>query len=228
MIYDTSSKWTALNTADTVNQGVARSRYNPDQSESDQPIYESNELKVPQEMSLNIGSSVLMGEKWEDNMCLKQAKKDRTLASGKICVRHQPFLKVNSIIGTFEADGILGLGPSPDENDQTSFINNLYYQGIILLRRVGLNFEDPTDDNSVSQITFGFFDYNQVQYGEDGLNYYKNIGEDHWAILMDDVRYDHQDIQSTVGGKVAIIDSSNKTIQIPASEFKTLKEYMKT
>ena len=44
---------------------------------------------------------------------------------------------------------------------------------------------------------------------------------------MDDVQYDNQDIQGTVGGKLALIDSGNTSIQLPASEFDQLKAFMK-
>ena len=43
---------------------------------------------------------------------------------------------------------------------------------------------------------------------------------------MDDVSYDSKDIQGAVGGKVALIDSGNTSIQLPNSEFEQLKQFM--
>ena len=43
---------------------------------------------------------------------------------------------------------------------------------------------------------------------------------------MDDVQYNNQDIQGTVGGKLALIDSGNTSIQLPASEFEQLKSFL--
>ena len=77
---------------------------------------------------------------------------------------------------------------------------------------VGLNFEDPNDRNSVSTVTFGYIDFNEVQGGEDGLNYYTNIGVDHWAVMMDDVQYNKMGLDSSAGGRMAIIDSGNTSI----------------
>ena len=52
-----------------------------------------------------------------------------------------------------------------------------------------MNFEDPSDKTSVSTMTFGEFDFTQVEAGEKGLNYYNNIGTDNWAVMMDDLKY---------------------------------------
>lgn len=134
-----------------------------------------------------------------------------------------PFLAVDEITGEFEANGILGLGPS---NDKRSYVNQLYYQGQIDEQVVGLNFENPEDKSSASTVTFGYLDYTQVFGGEDGLNWYENIGVDHWAVLMSDVLYGEKDIQGSVGGKMALIDSGNRSIQMPDSEFKQLKRLM--
>ena len=91
---------------------------------------------------------------------------------------------------------------------------------------MGLNFEDPNDKNLVSTVSFGYIDYNQIEGGEDGFQYYNNIGLNYWAVLMDDVQYDKQGLGMNTGGKMAIIDSGNTSIQIPASQFEELKTIM--
>jgi len=77
---------------------------------------------------------------------------------------------------------------------------------------VGLNYEDPKDQDSVSIVTFGYLDYTQVHGGVEGLNWYQNKGIDEWALVMEDVHYDGEEIQSPLGGKMAIIDSGNTSI----------------
>jgi len=61
-------------------------------------------------------------------------------------------------------------------------------------------------------LTFGYIDDNEIQGGEDGMSYYTNIGVDHWAFMMDDVQYNHMGLQSSSGGRMAIIDSGNTSI----------------
>lgn len=58
--------------------------------------------------------------------------------------------------------------------------------------KVGLNYENPNDKSAVSTITFGDWDMNQVEGGEDGLNYYNNTATDMWAVELEDLRYDEK------------------------------------
>jgi len=51
---------------------------------------------------------------------------------------------------------MIGLGPNGHE---LSYVNQLFDQGQIESKKVGLNFENPEDTNSVSTITFGYYDY---------------------------------------------------------------------
>jgi len=45
-------------------------------------------------------------------MCLKQARNDRTDDTGSFCVGEMEFLVAESLIGDFEANGVLGLAPT--------------------------------------------------------------------------------------------------------------------
>jgi hypothetical protein len=76
---------------------------------------------------------------------------------------------------------------------------------------VGLNYENPADKSSLSTVTFGNWDFDQVHGGEEGLNFYPNAATNHWAVMMDDLSYGSNDIQS-IGGKIALIDSGNTSI----------------
>lgn len=67
-----------------------------------------------------------------------------------------PFLLVDSVIGNFDANGVIGLAPT---NDRRSYIHQLYAQGQVNDMKVGLNFENPLDTDSVSTITFGEWDF---------------------------------------------------------------------
>jgi hypothetical protein len=53
-------------------------------------------------------------------MCLHQTTNDRSDSTGHMCVRNMPFTLVTQIIGTFEANGIIGLGPNGHE---LSYVN---------------------------------------------------------------------------------------------------------
>lgn len=118
---------------------------------------------------------------------------------------------------------MFGLAPT---NDDRAYINQLWNQGQVADLKVGLNFENPEDKDQVSTVTFGYWDYSEVFGGEEGLNWYPNTAKTHWGVLMDDVSYNNQDIQGSVGGKLALIDSGNTSIQIPHSEFEQLKSLM--
>ena len=48
--------------------------------------------------------------------------------------------------------------------------------------KVGLNYENPKNDDRVSTITFGYFDLGHVEKGQAGLVGFKNIGTDNWSI----------------------------------------------
>jgi len=53
-----------------------------------------------------------------------------------------PFVSVTTINGAFPANGIIGLAPNLQEK---SYVEQLYQQGQISDKIVGLNFEDPND-----------------------------------------------------------------------------------
>ena len=46
------------------------------------------------------------------------------------------------------------------------------------------------------------------------MNYYSNLGRDHWGLMMDDFMYNEIDMTEGQGPKVAIIDSANITLQL--------------
>jgi hypothetical protein len=58
-------------------------------------------------------------------MCLYQTSNNRDDSSGKMCVTQMPFISVQSLIGNFEANGIIGLAPN---NHERSYINQLFNQ----------------------------------------------------------------------------------------------------
>lgn len=79
---------------------------------------------------------------------------------------------------------------------------------------MGLNYEDPTDRGSVSTISFGYIDYNQVKEGAQGLNWYTNVGQEIWALELQDFQYNNLKLanQNTPFSFAAVIDSGNMTI----------------
>jgi hypothetical protein len=63
-----------------------------------------------------------------------------------------------------------------------------------------------------SKINFGHIDFSEVVGGEHGMNYYSNLGRDHWGLMMDDFMYNGIDMTAGQGPKVAVIDSANITL----------------
>jgi len=118
------------------------------------------------------------------------------------------FLAAKRVQGSFDLNGFVGLGPQKSGDDQ-SFVAGLFNQKQIDSMKVGLNYENNLDKDRASTITFGFYDLNNVKNGEEGLNWYLNVGADSWAVWLDDIKLDGKDIQTRPGAKVAHIDSAN-------------------
>ena len=225
MIFDTTTPWTTVNTNGIATAQLV-SNYDLEESTSAKPIKgaTNNAADDLNDTFLKHGTVGFTGNEYRDKMCLYQTRNDRTDASGRMCVRGQKFLAVNDIEGDFEANGIIGLAPV---NDDRNYIRSLFFQGQILEQRIGLNIEDPNDVRQISTITVGYFDYDQIIGGEDGFNYYANLGLQVWAILMQNVKYDHFGLTENSLGRMAILDTGNTSIQIPNSEFEVLKKKMK-
>lgn len=118
----------------------------------------------------------------------------------------------------------MGLAPNFKSK---SYVENLFSQGQISDKIVGLNYEDPNDQNSVSTVSFGYYDFNQIMYGEQGLSYFDNIGLNVWALILKDMKFKGQSLQTgNQGERMAVIDSANTTIQIPTSQFQKFKEIL--
>ena len=88
----------------------------------------------------------------------------------------------------------------------------------------------------MSTITFGDWDLNQVDGGEEGLNYYNNSAEGMWAVELEDLRYDEKkmklgtvyyEIWDDNEPRIAYIDSGNTSIQIPKTQFENFKKEIK-
>lgn len=59
------------------------------------------------------------------------------------------------------------------------------------------------------------------------MNWYQNLGQDSWMVMLDDLMYDGKDLQTNnKGAKKAHIDSGSMFIQIPVSEFNILKKML--
>lgn len=176
MIFDTTTDRVLINDIDVKNAELI-SIYNATSSTTAKATDKSN---LANRVKVDFGSYLLEGQLYSDNMCLSQNRDERTDATGKICVRGMPFVLVDNINGDFGANGVFGLAPG---SDATSYLENLFNQGQIKERVIGMNFENPDDKNSVSSITFGYIDYNEIEGGESGLNYYENTGgKNKWSL----------------------------------------------
>lgn len=58
----------------------------------------------------------------------------------------------------------------------------------------------------------GYIDFDEIVDGEDGANYYSNLGGDYWGLMIDDFMYADQDMTDNQQAKIAFIDSANTTI----------------
>ena len=76
-------------------------------------------------------------------------------------------------------------------------------------------------------ISLGAVDFNEVEGGQDGLNYYTNLAVGKWGLLMDDFMYSGIDMTGDHFAKIALIDSGNFSIQIPATMFDNVMKEMK-
>lgn len=66
--------------------------------------------------------------------------------------------------------------------------------------------------DKISIITFGYFASSHIQGGEEGLNWYPNLGTDSWMVMLDDLMFNGQDLQTRPGAKKAHIDSAGMYI----------------
>lgn len=76
--------------------------------------------------------------------------------TGKLCVSKLDILAVNTIVGKFNSNGVLGLAPG---GYAVSVIQRLFATEKIDEMKVGINYEDPKDLDSISTISFGHYDY---------------------------------------------------------------------
>ena len=158
-------------------------------------------------------------------MCLKQVGLEPNRV-GQVCVESQIFLGVDNINGQFDVQGFIGLGPQ-EMSDHTSYVYNLFNQRVIERIVVGLNYENEIYTDKVSTITFGYYDWEHIEGGDQALNWYQNLGTDSWMVMMDDLMYDGTDLQTgDKGAKNAHIDSASMYIQVPQSEFNVLKNLL--
>lgn len=156
-------------------------------------------------------------------MCLYQVQNDRTTETGKLCVKDLEFVDVTDVIGDFSANGILGLAPSHSEK---SIVTQLMRQKKISQEVVGLNFEDPSNTREISKVSFGAIDTNEIVGGEQGLRYYSNVAMGKWGLLITNINYDSCKV-SDFSAQIAMIDSGNTSIQLPATIYDKVVDGMK-
>jgi len=96
---------------------------------------------------------------------------------------------VDKVQGDYQAQGFVGLGPE-GLVEGLSLPLSLFYDKKMIGMKVGLNYENPINDDRVSTITFGYFDLGHVEKGQAGLVGFKNIGTDNWSIQLMKIKYD--------------------------------------
>ena len=122
------------------------------------------------------------------------------------------------------ANGVMGFAPTTHFSQ--SFIWHLKRAGEIDKAILGLNFEDPSEHAHKSEVHFGSFNVDEIDGGEEGVNYYSNLGNGKWGLLMDDFLYNGEDMTGNHMAHIALIDSGNSSIQLPATVFNNVKAKM--
>ena len=110
-----------------------------------------------------------------------------------MCTAHELFVAVDTVDGEFDFQGFVGLGPQKPA-ESLSLPISLYNQNQITAPRVGLNYENPIYKDKISTMTFGYFDWNHVHGGSDGLHWFVNKGEDNWSIMLSGIQYNGVDL----------------------------------
>jgi len=92
----------------------------------------------------------------------------------RLCVNEMPFIYAPIVADENTYQGMLGLARG--SKNSINYVKLLYMQGIISKPIVSLNFEDPMDKHQISQVGFGEILYDEIEYGENGINVYSNLG----------------------------------------------------
>ena len=89
---------------------------------------------------------------------------------------------------------------------------------------MGINFYNPNDRGKIPNISWGYLNFN----GDlKDLSWFENVGRSKgWAIEIEEVKYDKQNIQGS-GTKTAYIDTGSHAIQLPKAEFDELLKNLK-
>ena len=139
----------------------------------------------------------MKGSIWTEQMCMLQqtSSKHLSLGTGRLCVKDFPIIHANRgmyiTIDAMPMDGVIGLSPARTGHN---FIRTLKAQGQIDDAIVGFNYEPYGVPNLQSRVTFGYVAWEEIEWGEDGANYYSNLGQDKWGLMMDDFAYAGKDM----------------------------------
>ena len=149
-------------------------------------------------------------------MCLIYKAESADKGTARLCVNQMPFVyapiaKPEGSQSTLE--GVLGLARGG--HNQINYMGLLKSQGTIKDAIVSFNFEDPEDWTQRSQVAFGEVVYSEIEGGEEGVNYYTNLGRQQWGLMIDDFLYDDNDMTNGQKAKIALVDSAGVGISLP-------------
>jgi len=75
------------------------SNYDPDESDTAVHVLEGKKRKEPVFKTVDFGPVQFSGDIWQDDVCLYQIKRERTINTGRLCVHGMEFLATDDIIG---------------------------------------------------------------------------------------------------------------------------------
>ena len=187
VIFDTMNSWT-----------VVTGDYNQQNSTTHRSVYVDKNNTTPMKVTLDF-QPPFIGTVFNESMCLIQKSiagqngAKPTVASGRLCVSQFPFAyaKDKVTIDGASVGGVVGISPAKASHN---YVWRLFEQGLIKRAVVGINYEKWGDYHQRSRISMGSIDFNEIVDGEDGANYYSNLGGDYWGLMIDDFMYANEEM----------------------------------
>lgn len=212
-LYIGSESWRATVSFDTMSDWTVVDNDFDVMSSDSSKLWELPDGEVVKR-TVDLGPGMkLEGPVYNESMCLIHTGEPGDSGSARLCVKDLPFVLASIDNDENSYQGVLGLARGKDNG--ASYVKALQRQGVIQDAVVSFNYENPDDWSQMSQVAFGEILYSEIDGGEDGTNFYSNLGRNQWGLLIDDFLYNDQDMTNGQRAKIALIDSGNVSIQLP-------------
>jgi hypothetical protein len=156
VVFDTRTKWTGVVMEDATGADNP-SLYSPTSSSTVGTVF------FPEKVNLRLDDVQFAADIFTDKMCLFNFGINQQFS--KLCNDKQVFLGIDQVLGQFDAQGLIGLGPQDVEGHQ-SYVIDLHKSNQIPRPVVGLNYENNLYTDKVSTMTFGYFQDSSIEGGK--------------------------------------------------------------